>query len=244
MRWLRHWRSDPSVALGVKDLTPAAIALTAWGLVTGVAMVKSGLSVGQAFAMSLMVYAGSAQLASLPLLAAGAPLPIIWASALIINLRFVIYSVAFKPFFRGLSLARRVACASAAVDAMAAEFFHRFTDAREASPRIEGQPIRPMVYFVSGSAMAWLAWQVSSIAGIFLAASIPSHWGLEFVATLALIAMVTPMVNDRASLACVVVAAVVGLATYGLTLNLGLLISVIAGVAAAMLFDAPPKEQK
>jgi len=42
--------------------------LAAWGLVTGVAMTQSGLGVGLSILMSLTVYAGSAQLASLPLL--------------------------------------------------------------------------------------------------------------------------------------------------------------------------------
>ena len=63
--------------------------LAAWGLVTGVAMTQSGLGVGLSILMSLTVYAGSAQLASLPLLASGAPMWVIWASALCVNLRFV-----------------------------------------------------------------------------------------------------------------------------------------------------------
>ena len=84
-------------------MLPASVAMASWGLVTGVAMVQSGLSTAQALGMSLMVYAGSAQLASLPLIATGAPWVIVWASAIIVNLRFVIYSVAFKPFFRSFS---------------------------------------------------------------------------------------------------------------------------------------------
>lgn len=38
------------------------LGISAWGLVTGVAMVKSGLSVGMALFMSLVVFAGSSQL--------------------------------------------------------------------------------------------------------------------------------------------------------------------------------------
>ena len=46
---------------------------------TGVAMVHAGLSVPLALLMILTVYAGSAQLASLPLLAAGAPMWVVRA---------------------------------------------------------------------------------------------------------------------------------------------------------------------
>ena len=55
--------------------------ISAWGLVTGVAMVKSGMSVPLALFMTFTVFAGSAQLASLPLIAAGAPMWVIWATA-------------------------------------------------------------------------------------------------------------------------------------------------------------------
>jgi predicted branched-subunit amino acid permease len=68
---------------------PALIATFTWGLVTGVAMVKSGLTETAAVAMTLLVYAGSAQLTSLPLIAAGAPLWLIFAAGLIVNLRFL-----------------------------------------------------------------------------------------------------------------------------------------------------------
>ena len=39
-----------------------------WGIVTGVAMVKSGLTVPQALRMTLLVYSGVSQLSALPLL--------------------------------------------------------------------------------------------------------------------------------------------------------------------------------
>lgn len=65
------WRAEFS--RGVREMLPASPGILAWGLVTGVAMVKSGLSVPLALLMSLVAYAGSAQLAALPLIAASAP---------------------------------------------------------------------------------------------------------------------------------------------------------------------------
>lgn len=68
------WRHD-AFRLGARDMSAPTIGIGAWGLVTGVAMVKSGLTIPVALAMSLLMFAGSAQLAILPLLAAGAPGP-------------------------------------------------------------------------------------------------------------------------------------------------------------------------
>ena len=231
-------------------MLPASVAMASWGLVTGVAMVQSGLSTAQALGMSLMVYAGSAQLASLPLLATGAPWVIVWASAIIVNLRFVIYSVAFKPFFRSFSSLRKLLFGFGTTDVLAADFFRRF-DMLQPGPAAllkpdEADPLAASTaYFRASAVMIWCVWQSASIAGIFLAQWIPAAWGLEFVAILALIAMLLPMVVDRSAIACVVIAGIVSAITASLPLNLGLLLAVIAGVAAALTIDwASTKTQK
>ena len=80
----------------------------AWGLVSGLAMVKAGLTMSQAFGMALLVFAGSAQLAALPLIVAHTPVLVIFGTALVVNLRFVIFSAAISPHFTHLSWWRRV----------------------------------------------------------------------------------------------------------------------------------------
>ena len=52
----------------MRDMFGPSLGISAWALVTGVAMVKAGLSIPIAVAMTLFVYAGSAQLAALPLM--------------------------------------------------------------------------------------------------------------------------------------------------------------------------------
>jgi hypothetical protein len=85
---------------GVRDMLGTMPGIAAWGLVTGVAMVKSGMSLPLALLMTLTVYAGSAQLAVLPLMAVGAPLWVVWFTAFCVNLRFVILSSMWRSFFR------------------------------------------------------------------------------------------------------------------------------------------------
>jgi hypothetical protein len=70
------------------------------------ALVKGGLSTSQALGMLVLVYSGTAQLAALPLMAAGAALGAVWVTALLANLRFVVYSAVVATEFRGLPLAR------------------------------------------------------------------------------------------------------------------------------------------
>ena len=58
----------------MREIAGPSFGIAAWALVTGVAMIKSGLTLPLAMFMSLAVYAGSAQLAALPLIAVNAPL--------------------------------------------------------------------------------------------------------------------------------------------------------------------------
>ncbi|MEY3939317.1 MAG: inner membrane protein YgaZ [Pseudomonadota bacterium] len=83
----------PAFMEAVRDVAPQAPGLAAWGLMTGVAMVNSGLSVFESIAMTLFVYAGSSQLAALPLIAAGAPAWVIVATGFCVNLRFMVFSL-------------------------------------------------------------------------------------------------------------------------------------------------------
>ena len=66
---------------GARSIGSTVIGTFCWGLVTGVALVKGGLTPLQAIGMVMLVYSGTAQLAALPLLSAGAPLVAIWLTA-------------------------------------------------------------------------------------------------------------------------------------------------------------------
>ena len=90
---------QPAFRQGVTDMLGTGLGVGAWGLVTGVAMVRSGLDPWLALLMSLTVYAGSSQLASLPLIAAGAPIWVVLLTGFVVNLRFVIYSAQWRFYF-------------------------------------------------------------------------------------------------------------------------------------------------
>ena len=88
-----HTARHPLFWVGAREMSGISVGLTAWSFMTGVAMVKSGMSLTEAVLMSLLVFAGSAQLAAIPLIAAGAPLWVILATAFCVNLRFVVFSL-------------------------------------------------------------------------------------------------------------------------------------------------------
>ncbi len=193
-------------------------------------MVKGGLTVHWALMMSLLVYAGSAQLAALPLIVAGAPLWVIVTTGLITNLRFVIYSAALRPYFADRNLRTRAALGY---------FMTDFTFARFMRSAQEGSlPPHKDAWFAGVCANNWITWQVSATAGIIGASYVPTHWGLEFTGTLALVALVGPSLNARPAVVGAVVAAVVALLAHPMPFKLGLFCGAIAGIVAATLADS------
>ncbi len=202
----------------------------AWGLISGVAMVKGGLAVPWAIMMSLMVYAASAQLAVLPLIVAGAPLWVILATGLITNLRFVIYSAALRPYFAHESRGKRAALGFFMTDFTFALFMRQALENTLPAKHRDA-------WFGGVCANNWITWQVSAMTGIVAASYVPTDWGLEFTGTLALIAIVGPALRARPALLGFVVAAAVALLAYELPYKLGLFCGAIAGIIAATLAD-------
>ena len=210
----------------------------AWGLVSGVAMVKGGLAVPWAIFMSLTVYAGSAQLAALPLIAGGMPLWVIVATGLITNLRFVIYSAALRPYFAQESTGKRAALGFFMTDFTFTLFMRTAQEGRLPEQHRDA-------WFAGVCTNNWITWQISAITGIVAASYVPTEWGLEFTGTLALIALVGPALTARPALVGAVVAAVIALLAHPIPYRLGLFIAALAGITAATLAEswskpAPP----
>jgi predicted branched-subunit amino acid permease len=222
------WR-HPEFARGAREMVPTAMGIAGWGLVTGVAMTKSGLGAGLSVLMSLLVFAGSSQLASLPLIASGAPMWVVLATAFCVNLRFIIFSAQWRPYFCGFSRARRLTLAYFTADLNYVIFMRRFP---KPEPSHEQVP-----YFLGGVAVNWFAWQLPSVVGILAADRIPAEWGFGFAGTLALLGLVYSMLSDKATWVAAAVAGCAAVAAYALPLKLNILVAIAAAVAIGLLMD-------
>lgn len=217
---------------GMRVSAPTMPGIFAWGMVTGMAMMKSGLTLWQALGMTFIVFAGSAQLASLPLIAANVPVWVVFVTALVVNLRFVIFAAAIAPHFAHLKWPQRLWIGYFNADITMGLFPQRFP--ANSVHRTAGK-----VGFYHGIGYPnWFAWQAGSVAGILLASQIPQSWGIGFAGTLALLAIAIPLTINGAALAGVVVAGITAVAAIGLPYRLGLLLAVLLGMAAAMAVDS------
>lgn len=222
------WR-HPEFARGSRDMVGVSLGIAAWGLVTGVAMAKSGLPLPISILMSLLVFAGSAQLAALPLLVSGAPIWTVWAIALCVNLRFVIFSAQWRPYFAHLPRWQRMLRGYFTADLNYVVFMARFPEPR---PAPEQEP-----YFWGGVATNWSSWQLPTLAGLLLADVIPTQWGFGFAGILALLGLLYSLLSDRASWVAAGVASAAAIAAAALPLKLNVVVAIAAAVAIGLLMD-------
>jgi len=214
----------------VRTAAPTWPGIFAWGMVVGLAMTKSGLTVWQALGMTLLVYAGSAQLAVLPLIAAGAQLWLIFFTALVVNLRFLIFSAVFAPHFMHLERKRKLLYGYLCADLAMAFFPRRF-------PESAGPATGKAGYFTGIVYPNWMAWQSGSVVGIVLATRIPDSWGMAFAGSLAMLGVLIPLIVNSAALTGVVVASLAAVLGADLPYRLGLVLATVLGMVAAMLAD-------
>ncbi len=211
---------------GVRDISPLMVSLCAWGLVTGVAMTKAGLDWWAGLLMSMLVFAGSAQLTALPLLVVGAPVWLIFTAALIVNVRFVIFGAVAQPYFRRYPAMQRMLIGFVMTDATFVNFMAAYGEHKGDATHFQTW------HLLGGGIVSWVLWQITSLAGLLLGAAIPTEWSLEFAGMLALLAILIPMCVTRPALFAVAVSGIVAWVCQPLPLRMGLLVSVIAGVLA------------
>jgi predicted branched-subunit amino acid permease len=228
-RDVRSTNARAEFVRGIREIAEPSLGISAWALVTGVAMIKSGLTVPLALLMSLLVYAGSAQLAALPLIAAGAPLWVIWATAFCMNLRFVIFSASWRKYFGHFPRAKRLALMYFAADLNYVLFSRRFPDPK---PSPEQLP-----YYLGSVFWSWLSWEVPALIGIALADRVPTEWGLGFAGVLALMGLAYSTLSGRNSWIAAGTAAIAAVVAFHLPLKLNIVVAIALGVAIGMLLD-------
>jgi predicted branched-subunit amino acid permease len=226
---LRH----PQFRVGAIDMALVAPGIAAWGVMTGVAMVKSGMSLVEVVLMAVFVFAGSSQLAALPLIAAGAPMWVVLATAVCVNLRFVVFSAHLRGYVAHLPTWRRLLGGYLFADLNYGLFTKRFPAPATGADAIAAQD----AYWLGNGISGWLVWAVSSLVGVALAATIPQAWGLGFAGILALLATMYLLATRWERIVAAAVAGAVAVAALALPLRLNILVAIAAAVAAGLVLE-------
>lgn len=214
---------------GLNAFLPLSIGWIPWAVVTGVAMIGAGFTPIQAMGMNIVVYAGTAQLGVLPLIGLGAPVWLIVATTLALNLRFVIFSASIARGFRGQQASTCWLCSYLLTNGVFAICDDKVLDNDDADWRLG--------YYLAPSLWGWLVWQCFTLLGIVAADLIPRDWSLEFMATIALTLLLWPLTQLRPMLIAAVIAGCVSVVLNDIPLRLGLIMAIVAGIVAGLLAE-------
>lgn len=217
---------------------PLLLSAAPFGLIYGTLAVASGLSAAAAMAMSLIVFAGSAQFVAVGLVAIGTPVSIIIITTFIVNLRHMLYSVTLLPYLKHLPQRWRIPLAFLLTDETFAVTVHRFQ-------KEDNSPYKHWYQLGSSIAM-YVNWQIWCVLGLILGDRIPdaAGWGLDVAMPIAFIGMTIPFVRNMPMVVCVFTAGACGLLTVGLPYKLGIIISALAGVLAGLITELAARKQK
>ena len=218
---------------GLRAALPVLLGVAPFGVITGIAMVASGIPPLAAIAMSLFVFAGASMVASAQLLAQHTPIAMVVLATLFINLRFMMYSASLRLHFARLPRRWRLLVAYLQADNVYGLSLARFSgdDAPGARPEAK------LGFFLGAGVPIWLAWQAAVLAGVLIGAGVPASWRLEFAAPLAFIAMTVPFLRDPAMVAAALAAGITVVACAALPLHFNLLLAALAGISAGLVAE-------
>jgi len=212
---------------GVRDLLPLVSGVLPFGLIAGANGVTLGMSPETIMGMTVLFFAGSAQLATYQLIQENAPFVIILVTSVVVNLRFAIYSATFAPLLAPMKRIKRWPLAYLLSDQV-----YGLCSVPAQQQRSDGERLW---YLIGVATSMWLSWILSVIAGIALGASIPTEWSLEFTIPLAFLAMLVATITRPILLVVAVVSGFSTLLFQLLPYNSGFIVAVAAGVIAGLV---------
>ncbi|WP_084612678.1 AzlC family ABC transporter permease [Pseudogulbenkiania sp. MAI-1] len=214
---------------GFHHYLPFSVGLIPWGLAAGVAMRSAGFSLTETMGMNIIVFGGTAQLGTLPLIISGTPLWLIVVTALILNLRFVVFSATLAPAFSGTGRLQRWLSSYLLSDGVTASCASRLLTEQNSHWRFG--------YYLGPSLWNWWVWQASTLIGALATNLIPKNWPLEFMATTALLALLIPLIRQKPMLLAAIIGGSASVVLHDLPLRLGFIIAIITGIVTGTLSE-------
>ena len=221
---------------GVRAELPLLVGVFPFGMIYGALALNAGLSSAASQMMSSIVFAGSAQFITAQLVHDAVPGFVIILTIAVVNLRHALYSASLAPFVASLPTRWKVLLSYLLTDeAYAPTVLH-----------YEKEGITPYShwFFLGAGLCLWCNWQISTALGIFLGASIPDSWSLDFALPLTFIAMVVPVLKSRAAVAAALSAGVTALLAYALPYKLGLILAALVGIVVGTILEERESQEE
>lgn len=219
-----------SLTAGFMAGSPILLGLVPFGLIYGLTAAETGLTLPQVCGMSLLVFAGSAQLVFVKLWSAKTAWLAAAITCLVVNLRLMMYSASLKPYLGPLSWPQKAAGAYCLTDESYALSLGRLMN-----PGLK--PVAPFPYYIGAAMPTWLGWQLSGLSGYLAGSLLPPGIPFEFAVPLTFLALLLPLLISPAKLAAALTAGLAVMLARKLPHNLGLIAAVAVGALSGWVWD-------
>ena len=210
---------------GLIDGFPFIFVAAPFSMLFGVVASEAGLSLAQVMGFTIVVIAGAAQFTAVQLFNDLAPVWVIIAASLAVNLRMAMYSASLQPYLGALPLWQRALAAYVNFDQSYAVSIAKY----------DAEPDMPVVarfgYFMGSATVIVPTWFSFAFVGAVTGNVIPENWPLDFVMPVLFLSLVGPMLKTLAHLAAALTSIVVALIFGFLPSGTGLLIAAFAAMA-------------
>lgn len=210
---------------GTIAMLPLSIAVIPWGILAGSMAIHAGLPWSKALAMSVVVFAGAAQLLSLGLVMAGASTLSILFSVYFLTTQHLIYALTLRN-----DIVKQVWYIRVAQGFL-------LTDEQFALSASQQQ--RSIAYLLGAGLCFYLFWVIFSAVGIVFASVIPNfqQYPLDFSVIAIFIPMILALTNNLTTLLAVLITSITAFMFKALHIDSGLLIAAALGMASAVCLE-------
>lgn len=227
-------RTAKDLVGGARAMAPWLAGVTPFGLVIGVAAAQAEFPAAAGWLTGPLIYGGSAQIAAIQMLDAGATAAAVVVTVVVINLRLILYSAAISRYWRGTPLWWRLLGAYLLVDPSFVVGNDRYATTAD---RRAGH-----AHYLGGAAVLWVGWLLALGIGASAGARVPESLHLELLVPLYLLGEIVPKLRDVAGRRAVLTSAALALICLKVPLHLGIVVAIVAGLAvggAALRRAAP-----
>ncbi len=217
--------------LGFGAALPMLIVIVPFGLLFGVVASEAGWGLAETMAMTVLVIAGASQFTAVQLLSEHAPLLIVIATGLAVNLRMAMYSAAMAQHVGALSFWRRALVAYTLTD----QTFGTTIGVFEGRPRASAA--WKVAYYFGAAVPVCVPWYFATWLGAVAGGAIPDALALDFAVPITFLALVAPALRSLPHLAAAAVSVGVSLALAWMPYNLWLLIAALLAMATGAFVE-------
>ncbi len=222
---------NSSFRAGFAQGLPFVFVIAPFGALFGVVGTEAGLGIAEVMGFTVLVIAGAAQFTAVQLMSDNAPLILILAAALMVNLRMAMYSASLVPYLGAAPLWQRALVAYFNVDQCYACSIARYQTRPEMSV-----PERIAFFFGVAAPVAPL-WYAATWVGAALGARVPEEAALDFALPITFIALLGPMLRTLPQVAAALVSAAMSLLLMGLPPGVGLMIAAMIALVTGALVE-------